>query len=64
MTQDDRDMLIRVDAGMADIMKLVKGNGQPGLVQRVGSLELWRSMLVGAWLLAIAVVSIYAAVKK
>ena len=64
MTQEDHDLLVRVDGSVADLLKLVKGNGQPGLVQRVTALELWRSMLLGMWAFIAAATMIYAAVKK
>lgn len=57
-------MLLRIDNTVADIAKIVKGNGQPGLVQRVTALELWRSMLLGMWAFIAAATMIYAAVKK
>jgi hypothetical protein len=56
-------MLVRVDASVADIMKLVKGNGQPGLIQRVTALELWRSMLLGMWAFVAAACMVYVAVR-
>jgi len=64
LTQEDHDMLVRVDASVSDLVKLVKGNGQPGLLQRVTALELWRSMLLGMWAFIAAASMIYAAVKK
>lgn len=63
MHQDDHDMIVEMRADLKDLIRTVKGNGQPGLVQRVGSLELWRSTLIGAWVLGAAAVAIYAAVK-
>lgn len=64
MTQDDRDLLIRIDERTAELTRVViKGNGKPSLVDRVSGLELWRSMLLGAWLLAVAAITIYGAVK-
>ncbi len=64
MTQQDHDMLIEINASMKDLVKLVKGNGQAGLLQRVTALELWRSMLLGMWAFIAAASMIYAAVKK
>ncbi len=64
MTQEDHDMLVRVDASVTDLVKLVKGNGQPGLLQRVTALELWRSMLLGMWAFIAGAAMLYAAAKK
>jgi len=64
LTQEDHDLLVRVDASVADMVKLVKGNGQPGLLQRVATLELWWSMLLGMWAFIAGAAMLYAAVKK
>ena len=60
----DHDTLVRIETSLADLVKLVKGNGQPGLLQRISGLELWRSMLVGGWVLAAAILAVYTALKK
>jgi hypothetical protein len=49
MDQNDHDLLIEIRGGVADLVALVKGvPGNPGLVQRTGSLENWRSYVNGA----------------
>lgn len=39
MTPDDRDMLIRIDENTKALKKAVFGNGTPGLVSRVQTIE-------------------------
>jgi len=39
MTQEDRDMLIRIHENVLDLKKVVFGNGVPGLNTRVQALE-------------------------
>lgn len=60
MDKSDHDLLIEMRTDLKDLIRLVKGNGQPGLLQRVSSLELWRSMLIGAWALLGTAVAIWA----
>ena len=39
MTQEDRDMLVRIDENTKDLKKAVFGNGVPGLVSRMQAVE-------------------------
>lgn len=65
MTDKDRELLVRVDERVAQLIAEVKGSDkQPGLVQRVSDLETWRSGLVAVWAFVLAAIGIYAAVKK
>ena len=43
----DRELLIRIDERVADLHIIVKGNGSPGLVERVDSLEADRDKIKG-----------------
>lgn len=62
--ESDHDLLVKMCERVEDLVGLIKGNGQPGQMQRIAALELWRSMLVGAWLLLTALVAIYGALKR
>jgi hypothetical protein len=66
LTTDER--LGRIDERLERLEHELLGNGQPGSVHRIEmrlrSLEGWRSMLAGAWLLLTSAVAIYAAVKR
>jgi hypothetical protein len=65
MTDSERDaLLIRLDERTDSLHHEVCGNGQPGLRQRVQGLELWRSMLIGGWLLLVAAITAWAALKQ
>jgi hypothetical protein len=59
----DHDLIIEIHTTVKAMQKTIDGNGQPGLIQRVGSLELWRSMLAGATALIVLAATIWAAVK-
>ena len=39
MTQEDREMLIRIHENTTDLKKAVFGNGSPGLVSRMRAVE-------------------------
>ena len=53
------EMLGDIRARLIMIEKCVNGNGQPGILQRLMSLELWRAMLVGGWLLLTALIYVW-----
>ena len=40
MTKDDREMLIRIDERTNEMHKVLKGNGQPGLIKRFDVVEM------------------------
>lgn len=60
----DHDMITEMAKDVKDLLRLVKGNGQPGLLQRVTSLEQWRAMLIGGYALVVFSITIYAALKR
>jgi hypothetical protein len=65
LTTDER--LGRIDERLERMEHELLGNGQPGAIQRIearlGSLERWKSTLIGAMSLLTSAVAIYAAVK-
>ena len=45
----DHDLLIEINAKVSDLVDVVKGSSSsPGLAQRMGSVERWRSYITGA----------------
>lgn len=58
MSADETALLLaRVDERVEQLHKAVLGNGQPGAVQRIEALESWRSKLIGAGKVMLAIAS-------
>jgi hypothetical protein len=65
LSPSDHDLLLRIDERTSELWRVVvKGNGQKSLTERVGTLEGWRSKLIGAYLLLTFAIALYAAVKR
>ncbi len=51
--------LSHIEAVLERVEKAMSGNGQPGLIQRVGSLESWRGYITGATAILTALVAVF-----